>query len=254
MAQVKCVFLFQVQVTKDSRSPQHRHACTEIVHTGQSAGRLHDDQRSFDYGPDELLIYQPGSTHAVEMWQAGRHLCVGVSGCGAELLTPGVWPMTEPVRQLLSQLHDASERRAPQWTARLDLLSGLLALELAESQDAHPQEQAKPYASAAREMMDTRFDQIVGMEEVASSLFISPDYLRQLFRHEFGVSPLRYLIRRRIEAACELLRATPLPVREVAARCGFENPYYFARMFKKTVGRTPSAYRLQLRSDRSGLA
>ena len=61
---------------------------------------------------------------------------------------------------------------------------------------------------------------------------------------EFGLSPLRYLIRKRIEIAQEMLRDDrSLSVAEVARRCGFENPYYFARMFKRITGKTPSSYR-----------
>ncbi|MGE9290587.1 MAG: helix-turn-helix domain-containing protein [Puniceicoccales bacterium] len=49
--------------------------------------------------------------------------------------------------------------------------------------------------------------------------------------------------------ACELLTFTDLPVQEIAARVGLENPYYFSRLFKKRLGKSPSDYRKEKRTS-----
>lgn len=55
--------------------------------------------------------------------------------------------------------------------------------------------------------------------------------------------PLTYLNHRRLQAACKMLRDSRMSSAEVSQRCGFSNPSYFARVFKKELGVTPLRYR-----------
>lgn len=63
------------------------------------------------------------------------------------------------------------------------------------------------------------------------------------WREQYGVSPLAYLLRRRIEAACRLLHETDGKMYEIAQECGFADPYYFSRIFRKYTGVSPLRYR-----------
>ena len=58
-----------------------------------------------------------------------------------------------------------------------------------------------------------------------------------------GVTPVNFIIRRKIEKAQLLLIAGELPVKEIAYLVGFEDFSYFSRVFKKTTGLTPNEYR-----------
>ncbi len=78
------------------------------------------------------------------------------------------------------------------------------------------------------------------------TLPFSYDYLRKLFQKEMGVTPHRYLSDRRLDAAAALLVSAPLtPVADVARQCGFREPLYFSKMFKKKFGMSPSYYQRQ---------
>ena len=72
---------------------------------------------------------------------------------------------------------------------------------------------------------------------------LSPSQFARAFRTATGEPPHRYLVRLRIERACDLLERTMLPVIEVGLRCGFEQPNPFATMFRKLMGLSPRAYR-----------
>ncbi len=67
------------------------------------------------------------------------------------------------------------------------------------------------------------------------------------FTKYFGISPVGYLIRRRIDAAKDLLGSTELAVNRVAAAVGVDNINHFIYLFKKEVGMTPSAWRKNAR-------
>lgn len=67
--------------------------------------------------------------------------------------------------------------------------------------------------------------------------------LNSMFREKYGVSCWQFVISVRIETACNLLKATDYSVSNIAELCGFSDPYYFSKAFKKAVGKTPSEFR-----------
>ena len=83
----------------------------------------------------------------------------------------------------------------------------------------------------------------VKMTELAQTLHVSQQYLARLFKTETGLSPVKYLNRLRIEHAKELMRKSSMNITEAALSSGFDNLYYFSRLFKQLEGMTPSVYR-----------
>lgn len=72
---------------------------------------------------------------------------------------------------------------------------------------------------------------------------LSPNNFSQQFKHQFGISPVKYLTSIRIERAKKLLVETQMPVNEVAAQSGFSDISSFQRNFKNSVSVTPTQYR-----------
>lgn len=79
--------------------------------------------------------------------------------------------------------------------------------------------------------------------DIAARANLSPSRFGVIFREQFGLSPHQYFLRLRIEHAQTLLHATDLPLREIAASCGFADVHHFAKAFKRLAGLTPGAYR-----------
>lgn len=63
------------------------------------------------------------------------------------------------------------------------------------------------------------------------------------FVHHMGIPPVEYLTRVRIRSAAELLISTDLSISEISRCCGYENPFYFSRVFRERMGMPPSEYR-----------
>lgn len=83
------------------------------------------------------------------------------------------------------------------------------------------------------------------LDDYLRSLHFSYDYLRKLFKRELGVTPHKYLMNKRLETAADMLRSAysnSNSVAEIAQICGFREPLYFSRMFKKKYGVAPSYY------------
>lgn len=66
---------------------------------------------------------------------------------------------------------------------------------------------------------------------------------RKIFKDHTGMSPCEYIISRRISAACRLLIQTNLDIGEIAEKVGYDDQYYFGRIFKKKIGISPGRYR-----------
>ena len=67
--------------------------------------------------------------------------------------------------------------------------------------------------------------------------------LNRLFRDHLGRSPMDWVLHCRVERACALLSSTHRGVAEIARETGFDDPYYFSRVFKARTGRSPRAWR-----------
>lgn len=88
------------------------------------------------------------------------------------------------------------------------------------------------------------YDTELSMQDVARAMNYSDAYFCKLFKQCFGVNFSVYLNEYRIDRAKELLHTTRLNVREVSVACGYRDSNYFARVFKRITGMTPTEYRV----------
>ena len=99
----------------------------------------------------------------------------------------------------------------------------------------------------ARAYIDQNFDKELPLDLIAEMFHISPNYFSSLFHLSVGQSFMEYIIDRRIGKAKQLLGQEDARSSEIAEKVGYDNPYYFCRIFKKYTGLTPSEYRDSLK-------
>lgn len=95
----------------------------------------------------------------------------------------------------------------------------------------------------AKAYMQDCLEEEIRMPDVARHLNISYTTFRHLFKEYTGFSPAQYFINLRIHRAKEMLRGTKASVKEISIILHFENPEYFATLFKKKTGMSPSEFR-----------
>jgi AraC-like DNA-binding protein/ligand-binding sensor protein len=83
------------------------------------------------------------------------------------------------------------------------------------------------------------------LEDVAHAVALSPNYFSHIFNDALNTSFTSYVNRVRVEYAMRLLATSTMPIVEIAGLSGFEDQSYFTRIFKLTIGITPSQYRKQ---------
>ena len=105
----------------------------------------------------------------------------------------------------------------------------------------------------ARDTMDRAFAQPLDVRLLAQIACVSEFHFIRTFRATFGETPHRYLQRRRVERAMELLRETDRPVTEICFDVGFNSLGTFSRTFREVVGEPPSAYRARFEAGGAAL-
>ncbi len=91
--------------------------------------------------------------------------------------------------------------------------------------------------------MKSNLNQTLTIETFANQALYSVSRYSELFKIKTGYSPIQYFIRLKIQKACEYLYFTNLSIKEICKEVGFEDPYYFSRMFKKQIGVSPMQYK-----------
>src|ERR1700722_13772315 len=91
--------------------------------------------------------------------------------------------------------------------------------------------------------MHQHLDQPLQVATLAAKANFSPSQFFLLFKRLVGSAPIDYFIRMRIQRAGQLLCETDLSVKEVAAKLGYDDPFYFSRIFKSVNSLAPSDYR-----------
>lgn len=98
------------------------------------------------------------------------------------------------------------------------------------------------FAPALQYMRDN-LTRPVTLEELAATMDYSPDHFVKRFRAALGCTPYRFFLQKRIDAARHYLATTSMTIQQISKRCGFNDPLYFARLFRKYERMPPARYR-----------
>jgi len=91
--------------------------------------------------------------------------------------------------------------------------------------------------------IDKRFNRDLPISELADVINLSEDYFSAKFKESMGVSPHQYIMSKRLDEAKHLLRHTDQSIDEIATMVGYKNQAYFATIFKRHFGMTPTQYK-----------
>lgn len=118
---------------------------------------------------------------------------------------------------------------------------------LAVSRELSISRQANPgdIVESVKAYLRYNYNHPVSFSDIASQYGFSSSYLARIFKEYTGTSPGRYLNKYRIDIAKKLLMDSNLPVKEIAGRVGFDDPFHFSKNFKNMTGISPLQFREQ---------
>lgn len=83
----------------------------------------------------------------------------------------------------------------------------------------------------------------IKIPELAELENLSLSRYNALFRKNMGCSPVEFITETRMTAACELILITDMSIKEIGQTCGYPDPHFFSKVFKKRFGVSPTEYR-----------
>lgn len=101
--------------------------------------------------------------------------------------------------------------------------------------------------------MRANIDKTLTVYNFAECIKLSGSHYSSLFRKKTGASPMDYFIQLKIQHACQLLSQTDLRISEIADKIGYDDSFYFSRLFKKINGKSPKAYRTTMKEKKESL-
>lgn len=99
------------------------------------------------------------------------------------------------------------------------------------------------FVQKAADYIKLNYSEKISIKEIADQLYLSPNYLSELFKKHTGKTISEYLTDYRLEKACQLLDHAEYRVGDVSGMVGIHDGRYFSNIFKKKYGMTPTEYR-----------
>jgi AraC-like DNA-binding protein len=99
------------------------------------------------------------------------------------------------------------------------------------------------YIREALTFIEQHYHENLGVEDIAVFCNLDRSYLGKIFKSVLNSSPQDFLIRYRINKSCELMKITDHTIAEISEMVGYPNQFNFSRVFKKTIGKSPRAWR-----------
>lgn len=141
-------------------------------------------------------------------------------------------------------LHSYTSLDPARFSECLSVLYRLYAQLLRSEQTKTVRDENTGKIGQAKQYMDAHLqDPSLQVAELAENAGMSAVYFRRLFRQMYAISPVRYLMHNRIEAAKRLLCYTDIRLEDISARTGYTSLSYFCKVFKDITGQTPTEYR-----------
>lgn len=202
-----------------------------------------------------LALVAPGTAHCEQAAHA-ETVWVGFKGTRLQGVKRRFGPMitarspalTEAVEQLWLFARQQGGAIGPEldaMTARLVSAFLRLAGEPPRSVALHD------WTEAAVTHIEQHLTEAVNLPELARRFGCSEGHFCRVFKARTGYAPIPYILRARVGRAVHLLTQTHWPVAEIGRAVGFENPFYFSRVFRKIQGQSPLRYRQDQRHARS---
>ncbi len=236
------------QVARDYREPAAVKNFVQVFWGVRGDGTLTIGGHERCLLPRQVALYFPGHKHDLRTrtapweyrwWTMDGTLAVAiVSACG---LVPGVFDATPAPVDLFRKLEKAILNPSPAGERKASVLAYQLLAHAAAG--AHPApagtQVEKALAAAHQRWNDPNFS----VKTLAGELGLHRSQLSREFRRVIGVPLMDYVLRLRLQAALSLLKATTAPILEIASRCGFQDPDYFARLIRRKFNASPSQIR-----------
>ncbi len=267
-SKVKLLYVSTAKYGGDWHSTLHTHACTEIFYVVGGSGKFNIEGKLLPVTTDDMVIVNPNVEHTEVSYNKRplEYIVLGVEGLeySAGEDADERWFMTNLQNAREALLHALREMlREIEFKAVgyelicQDLLEVLIlrlmrhaGLQFLPTKTEHRKPGRKPSkeCAAVRHYIDNHFKENINLDMLSELVHVNKYYMVHSFTKEYGISPINYLISRRIEESKYLLSDTDHSLSQISHMLGFSSPSYFSQSFRRLEGMSPMEFRRSSRS------
>lgn len=231
------------QAIQDAELQAYQYFTLAEIFTWEESWKTNDMKSAFAVptdGNNQTFIAHMDSL--LSMFQSGllniRHALLLYNDCITQLSRKGMESddlYLYSFEQLADQFEDVR--------AMIDYLKGLFRGEQTDQQHVSMQSGRIHTFSAILEYINEHFGEDITIQGLSKLFNLNSNYISQLFRKELDKTFTEHLTGLRMKRASELLRTTSIPINDIADQVGYQDYFYFSKMFKKMMGIPPRSYR-----------
>ena len=241
----------------DWHSVPHTHNHMELFFIVGGKGQFLIDDQLYPVDINTLVMINPNVTHTEVSLNAQplEYIVLGIDGI--ELATSNTsngqfsilnhyesMEISSCLRNILREMEQKNPGYEDVCQAYMEILIIRLMRTTALAVPAEPQTvSTNRQCAAVRRYIDLHFKESLTLEQLAEEGHMNKFYLSHAFKKEYGLSPINYMISKRIEESKYLLAETDLSMSQIAQLLGFSSLSYFSQVFHRTQGTSPKEYR-----------
>lgn len=222
----------------------------------EGEGTLTIDQHKFQIHKGDLFVIP---AHKVAYYQASAHhpwcyAWIGYLGIHAETYTHQLLHKASDIYVIhnlnvisyYERIQSIINATGSETSLYLKTNGQLLSLIAQLFEELQIQEDPKSVSTLSDEIkhyIDLNYPEDIRINDIAHLFHIHPNYLSRIFQEKYHSSPKQYILNLKIKKACELLLKSNHPISVIANAIGFKDQLAFSKLFKKTMGLSPSAYK-----------
>lgn len=249
------------QYSEEWNSTLHTHTCAELFFILRGRGHVLVQQDRVAVEAGDLVVVNTGVLHTetsggenpmeyIVLGVDGLEIVAGVSG----YLLLHLQAEREELTSHLRMLQQEARNGLPGCGTVCQNLLEIMLVRLTRREDvtlsaAPTGSRSSRECELVRRYIDSHFKENLSLEQLADLAHINKYYLAHVFKREYGVSPINYLISQRIQESKNLLEGTNHSLSQISHMLGFSSPSYFSQSFRRIEGVSPMEFR---RSCRNG--
>ena len=239
----------------DWPSIPHSHAFTELFYVRDGRGEFLLEDKIYPISKDDLIIVNPHITHT-EISKGTpplSYFTVGVEGvCFSfnDQKEYRIFNCRKKEADLLfyfNSLFQELDKQSEGYEKICNYLLHILILQLQRITDSpfelitaqHPSKEC----AYIKRYLDSNYSENITLDHLSALSHLNKYYLSHEFTKYYGISPINYLSRKRIDVCKELLENTDYGISDIAHLVGFSSQSYLSQSFRKSCGMTAGTYR-----------
>lgn len=251
----KLLFVSSAKYGGDWHSTAHAHPYSELFYIVSGDGQFRIENNFYSVKANQLVVVNPNVLHTEVSYEAHpmEYIVLGIEGLELAVTRDQTnhyqildYQRSGEVLTCLRNILRETQGAQPGYEAICQAYMEILILRLMRSASFFISASQPPVShqcAAIRYYIDTHYKESLTLDDLARESHINKYYLAHVFKEEYGISPINYMLSRRIEESRYLLRETNMSMSQIARVLGFSSASYFSQSFRRAEGISPIEYR-----------